>query len=223
MTAFDRPFFRILTLILLLYTLVGGLLLPVPKVPQLYESIRNLYYHVSMWFSMMIILSISIYHSIKYLSGQKMEDDIKAVEFVNAGIILGVLGICTGALWARFTWGEFWSSDPKQNGAAVALLIYFGYLVLRSSITDEQTRARVSAIFNIFAFASLVPLLYILPRMVESLHPGAEGNPGFSEYDLDNSMRFVFYPSILAWTFLFIWISRLRIRLNLLNQRILES
>jgi len=222
MTILDRPLFKILTISLLLYTIIGGLLFPVPKIPILYETIRNLYFHVSMWFSMMVLLSFSVYHAVKYLVNSQERNDIRSVEFANSGVVLGILGICTGALWAKFTWGDFWSSDPKQNGAAIALLIYLGYFVLRSSIQDDQVRARVSAIFNIFAFASLIPLLYILPRMTDSLHPGSGGNPGFNSYDLDYNMRMVFYPSIFAWTFLFLWISRLRIRISEAGGRLNE-
>ena len=222
MRAADRPVFRIITLLLLLYTLIGGLLMPVPRVGIVNETIRNQYFHVSMWFSMMLVLTLSVIYSVRYLMNSREDEDIKAVEFANSGLILGILGILTGALWAKFTWGAYWSSDPKQNGAAIAMLIYFGYMVLRSSITDEQTRARVSAIYNIFAYASLLPLLYILPRMTDSLHPGSGGNPGFNIYDLDNYMRLVFYPSIFAWTFLFIWISRLRIRTRLAERTLLE-
>lgn len=196
--------------------------MPVPKVPIVYETIRNQYFHVSMWFSMMILLSISVVYAVKYLMNSREGDDTKMVEFANSGVILGILGICTGAIWAKFTWGAFWSSDPKQNGAAIALLIYLGYFVLRSSIQDEQVRARVSSIYNIFAYASLLPLLYILPRMTDSLHPGSGGNPGFNIYDLDNNMRLVFYPSIFAWTFLFLWISNLRIRLTEVSGRLNE-
>ncbi len=197
-------------------------MLPVPKVPIVHETIRNQYFHVSMWFSMMILLSMSVFQAIKYLRNSNPDQDIRTVEYANSGIVLGILGICTGALWAKFTWGEYWSSDPKQNGAAIAILIYLGYFVLRASIQDETVKARVSSIYNIFAFSSLVPLLYILPRLTDSLHPGSGGNPGFNIYDLDNNMRLVFYPSILAWTFLFIWMSRVRIKISTLSLKIKE-
>lgn len=204
----------------MLYTIIGGFLMPVPKIPILNESIRNQYFHVSMWFSMMIVLIISVVYAIRYLSNGKIHDDIVSLETANAGVILGILGLITGSIWAKFTWGAFWSGDPKQNGAAIALLIYLAYFVLRGSFTDPQQRARISAIYNIFAFSTLIPLLYILPRLTDSLHPGSGGNPGFNIYDLDNSMRMVFYPSIIGWTMLILWISSLRVRMNLLKEKI---
>jgi heme exporter protein C len=115
-------------------------------------------------------------------------------------------------VWANYTWGEPWSGDPKQNGAAVGLLIYFAYIVLRGSFKDEQQRARISAVYNIFAFAVFIPLIYILPKLQDSLHPGDGGNPAFSSYDLDSRMRAVFYPAVIAWSLLAWWIADLRIR-----------
>ncbi|QNL22018.1 cytochrome c biogenesis protein CcsA [Hyphobacterium sp. CCMP332] len=217
---FKRLDIKIITVLLMLYTIIGGFLMPVPKIPILNESIRNQYFHVSMWFSMMIVLIISVVYAIRYLSNGKKYNDILSLETANAGVILGILGIITGSIWAKFTWGAFWSGDPKQNGAAIALLIYLAYFVLRGSFTDPQQRARISAIYNIFAFSTLIPLLYILPRLTDSLHPGSGGNPGFNIYDLDNSMRMVFYPSIIGWTMLILWISSLRVRMTLLKEKI---
>jgi heme exporter protein C len=80
---------------------------------------------------------------------------------------------------------------------------------------DEEKRARISAVYNIFAFALMIPLLFVLPRMVDSLHPGAGGNPGFNAYDLDNGMRLVFYPAIIGWFLLGLWITQLKVRIRL--------
>jgi heme exporter protein C len=95
--------------------------------------------------------------------------------------------------------------------------------VLRSSFEDTQKRARLSAIFNIFAFASFMPLVWILPRMTDSLHPGNGGNPAFGKYDMDNAMRLVFYPAIIAWTLLGVWFTSLRIRLKLIETTLNED
>jgi heme exporter protein C len=178
-----------------------------------------------MWFGMIILLTASMVYSIKYLSKQDQKLDIKAVEFANAGIVFGLLGITTGMLWATYTWGEPWSGDPKQNSSAIALLIYLAYLVLRNSLDDEQQRARISAVYNIFAFAAMIPLLFILPRLADSsLHPGNGGNPGFNYYDLDSKLRVVFYPAVIGWTLLGVWLVSVRVRLKeialkLINER----
>jgi heme exporter protein C len=213
-----KSWWKVLGSVLVLYSTIAGFLADVPKLPILHESIRNLYFHVPMWFSMIVLFAVSVFYSIKYLRSNNAEDDLKAVESINTGIIFGILGIITGAIWAKFTWGQAWSFDVKQNYAAIALLLYFAYLVLRNAIDEEQKRAKISAIYNIFAFPMMVVLLFVLPRLADSLHPGNGGNPGFNSYDLDSRMRAVFYPACLGWILIGYWIYTLLFRLRALHR-----
>lgn len=215
-----RYWWKILAVILLIYTVIGGFLVNVPKQVILYESIRNLYFHVPMWFSMIFLFFMSVVYSIKNLSSANINFDIKAKELVNTGIIFGILGTITGSIWAKYTWGAWWVNDVKLNGSAITMLIYLAYIVLRGSLDDEQKRARISAVYNIFAFVLLLVFIGILPRMTDSLHPGNGGNPGFNNYDLDDNMKMVFYPAVLAWILLGWWIASLRIRMSNLQQKL---
>lgn len=215
-----KRWWKILAIVLLAYTLIAGLLLDVPRLPILNETIRALYFHVTMWFGMIIMLVVAVVYSIKYLRSNTLKDDDLAVEFTNAAILFGVLGILTGMLWAKFTWGDYWSGDPKQNASAIGLLMYFAYLILRNSLADVHQRARIGAVYNIFAFATFIPLIFVLPRLTDSLHPGNGGNPGFNAYDLDSKLRLVFYPAIIGWTLLGTWLSSLRVRLRRAERKI---
>ena len=197
-------------------------MLPVPALALVHESIRNLYFHVPMWFGMMIMFTISLVYAIRYLRKNDLKDDIYCVQFTNIGLVFGTLGIVTGMEWANYTWGEPWSNDPKQLGAAIALLIYAAYFVLRNSITDMDKRAKIAAVYNVFAFAMLFPTLWIIPRMVESLHPGGqgvEGNPALDGRDLDSTMKLVFRPGVIGWTLLGVWITTLKIRFAQLKEK----
>lgn len=186
----------------------------------IYESIRNTYYHVPMWFGLMFMFIGSVWYSIQYLRNPLKEYDRRAIAFTEMGILFGLLGLTTGMVWANYTWGKPWSNDIKQLMTAVALLIYLAYFILRSSFDESEKGARLAAVYNIFAFASLVPLLYIVPRMFASLHPGATGNPAFGSNDLDNTMRMVFYPAIIGWSLLGLWITQLRYRYLRLIDRV---
>lgn len=215
-----QNWWKILCAVLLFYTIIAGFLGPVPALPILDETIRNLYFHVAMWMAMMITFIISVIYSIKYLRSNNQLHDIYALEYARTGIVFCVLGLVTGSVWARWTWGAFWSNDPKQLGAVIALLIYLAYFVLRNSMTDLDKRARIGAVYNIFAFAMLFPTIWIIPRMVESLHPGGMGNPALDTKDIDARMRAVFYPgAIPGWTLLGVWITTLRIRLSILEEK----
>lgn len=205
--------------VFVLFAVVVGFIGKVPSQPILHESIRNLYYHVPMWFGMMVILFVSLWHSIKYLSKSTIESDIIATQAAHTGLLLGLLGITTGSLWARYTWGAWWVADTKLNGAAITLLIYLAYFILRGSIDEEQKRARIAAVYNIFAYVMLIVFLMILPRLSDSLHPGNGGNPGFNKYDLDQNMRMVFYPAVIGWILLAVWIFTLRVRIEKLKRK----
>jgi heme exporter protein C len=221
---------KILAVALLLYTFIAGFLGKVPHLAPLQETIRNLYFHVCMWFAMMILFTISVVNAIKYLRTFKLKYDVYARQFAVVGIVFGVLGYTTGAIWASYTWADpnkpainSFSSiarDPKLIGAAIALLVYFAYLILRDSIQDIDKKARISAVYNIFAYAILFPAIWILPRILPSLHPGNEGNPALDvKNDISGTMRLVFYPAVIGWTLLGVWIATLKIRLGLLKEK----
>ena len=186
------------------------------------ETIRNLYFHVSLWFAMFIILTGSVVYSIKYLNKGNINDDHRANALISIAVVYGLLGCATGSIWAKHTWGTWWTTDVKLNMSAVFMLIYLAYFVLRGSFQDEIKKARLTSVYNIFAFASIIPLLFVIPRLVDSLHPGNGGNPGFGGEDLDNTMRMAFYPAIIGMTLLGLWISSLRYRLAVLTDKLLD-
>ena len=203
--------------------ILGAFLLEIPNLQILEQTARNLYFHVPMWFTMMAAVFVSAYHSLRYLGSGAPIRDVRAVEAARVGVLFGVMGLITGIVWARFTWyvgtDIWWNFDPKQSMAAVQLLIYGGYFVLRSSIDEPRKRARIGAVYNLFAATTTPFLLYVLPRQMASLHPGAEGNPAFSETDLAPVMRVVFYPAVLGFIGLFWVLYTQRVRTALVQHR----
>lgn len=218
-----KPWWKWLSFILLLYTCIAGFFVKIPVLDdRLQQSIRNLFFHVPMWMSMTILFIISAVYAVKYLSSQNPIHDYYSLEYARTGCVFAALGFVTGMIWANYQWGAPWSGDPKQIYAVIGILIYFAYFILRSSMTDIDKRSKVSAVYNIFAFCMSIPLIYILPRLKESLHPGgqgSEGNPGLNPNDLDANMRLVFYPAIIGWTLLGAWITTLRIRFRIYQEK----
>lgn len=223
-----KSWWKIASFVLLLYTCSYGFMVEVPSPPgvPLKETIRNLFFHVAMWFAMMVCFTVSVVYAIRFLRKQDAVDEIYSTEFARTGTVLGVLGLLTGMIWANSQWGKAWSGDAKQNGTAIALLIYFAYFVLKGSLQDEEKQARIGAVYNIFAFFMLFPTIWILPRLAESLHPGglgSEGNPGLNPKDTSNSMRTVMYPAFIGWSLLSVWITTLRIRVQMINYKRLNN
>lgn len=212
---------KILGALLVLYTIVFGFLGPVPRLDILNETIRNVYFHVPIWFAMLFQMGVSLWYAIRQLSTSDVKTDLYSYQAAQVGLFFSIPGILTGCLWARFTWGTWWTfRDPKLNGVAIAILIYLAYFILRSSIADEQKRARISAVYNIFAFVMMFVFIMIMPRLTDSLHPGNGGNPAFGKYDLDNHMRMVFYPAVIGWIIISMWILDIRKRLAVLHHTI---
>lgn len=205
-------YFKIAAIGLILYSLVAGFLFPVPTLFILNETIRNVYFHVPMWFAMISLMGISAFYSIKQLQKENTSSDIVSHMSARTGMLFAILGMMTGSLWARYTWGTWWTLDTKLNGVAISFLIYTAYFILRNSIADDKKKARLSAVYNLFAFTMMIVFILVLPRMTASLHPGNGGNPAFGKYDLDSTMRTVFYPAVIGWIMLGIWILNLNIR-----------
>lgn len=187
---------------------------------MLFETIRNLLFHVPMWFTMMFLMGMSLVFSIQFLSKENINKDAAAASAAKIALFFATLGLITGSLWARFTWGAWWVlSDVKLNGAAVTFLIYAAYFVLRAATEDPIKRARLAGVYNIFAFVMMLVFIMVLPRVTDTLHPGNGGNPAFSKYDLDSSLRMFFYPAVIGWIIIGVWMYQLK---NKVEQKKLE-
>lgn len=203
------------------FNTISGVRFPYRNI--LNETIRNTFFHVALWFAMFVLLMVGLYHAVQYLRTGIYDHDIQSSSFNRIAIMFGVLGLITGSIWAKFTWNTFWTTDVKLNMTAVAMLIYLAYLVLRGSSSDHDKRARISAAYSIFAFLALIPLVFVIPRLTDSLHPGNGGNPALGGEDLDNTLRLFFYPSIIALILLGTWMAALLTRYERIKEKILQQ
>lgn len=185
----------------------------------LYETIRNTFFHVSIWMALFVLATVAAIYSILFLMRSKENLDARAYSFTSISLLYGILGLATGAVWAKFTWGSYWANDVRLNMAAVSVLLYLAYFIIRGSINDKDRAKRVAAALNIFAYVAMIPLLLVIPRLTDSLHPGVGGNPAFSGEDLDNTLRMVFYPAIIALILLGTWIAQLRARIIMIENK----
>ena len=203
------------------FNTISGVRFPYRNI--LNETIRNTFFHVALWFAMFVLLVVGLYHAVQYLRTGIYDHDIQSSSFNRIAIMFGVLGLITGSIWAKFTWNTFWTTDVKLNMTAVAMLIYLAYLVLRGSSSDHDKRARISAAYSIFAFLALIPLVFVIPRLTDSLHPGNGGNPALGGEDLDYTLRLFFYPSIIALILLGTWMAALLTRYERIKEKILQK
>jgi heme exporter protein C len=213
----QKSWWKILAALLLLYTIIAGFLVKMPSMQQLAqneESTRNVFFHVPMWFGMIILYTISFVYTLRFLSKFNVAFDAKAASYAKIGLFLNILGIATGMIWARVAWGEYWNNDPKQVGAALCLFIYFAYFILRQSIKDDDKRARISAVYNVFAYFLMYPAIYIIPSLMASQHPNTAGDESFMVFKMNPALRYVFYPAVIGWTLLGVWIAQLHFKIE---------
>ena len=198
----------------MLYSIIGGLLFVNPNnLLFLDETVRNLNFHVPMWFAMITMLFISVVNSIRYLRTFNLKYDIIASKCASVGVFFGLMGLATGSVWARFSWGDWWTADYKLNGAAIGELMYLAYLILRNSLEDPSKKARLSSVYSIFAFPLFIVFAWILPKMASnSMHPGSGDTVGFNQYPLNNNLRMTFYPAVLGWIAMAWWLVTLQVR-----------
>ena len=203
--------------------ILGAFLFEIPRMNILEHTARNLYFHVPMWFTMISMVFVSAVYSVRHLASGSRVMDIRATESARVAAVFGLMGLVTGILWAKFTWysgtSVWWNSDPRQSMAAIELLIYGAYFFLRSTIDDREKRGRIAAVYNLIAATTVPFLLYVLPRRMESLHPGADGNPAFSEITAP-IMRLVFYPAVIGFIAVAWLLYRQRVRASILEENL---
>jgi len=193
-----RTFLHV-TAVWMTVVIVAGFLIPIPEIPILEQSARNLFLHVPMWMTMFAMFITALVHSIRFLNNGNIDHDVRAEAYTKVGVVFGICGLLTGSLWARFTWGAWWTfAEPKMNLSALTLLIFMAYFLLRSAVDDPIKRGKLSAVYHVFAVTTVPFLLYVIPRQLPSLHPGADGNPAFSEMTAPE-LRLIFYPAVIGF------------------------
>jgi heme exporter protein C len=224
---------KIFLFLLLAFVSVAGVAFPIvpvphawyefPLIPGLKENAKIIFFHVpTAWLSVVAFLMSTIY-SIRYLRKKNMDDDAKSYAAAQLGIIFCILATVTGAVWAKFAWGSFWSWDPRQTSIFALLLIYGAWFALRSSIESEEKRATLSAVYAIIAFLTVPFFVFIMPRIMSGLHPGSadDTNSGpVIDFKMNANMQLIFFLSLIGFTILYFWMWSLGYRSIILRDKI---
>ena len=191
----------------------GGVKTMVP-----WPEFRIFFFHVpSAWVATLGFLVAMIW-SIGYLRSRDRRFDDVALASSELGFVFCAVALLSGMIWARREWGAFWNWDPRQNTVLILLLIYGGYFTLRSAIADEDKRRRITAVYSIFAFVTVPFLVFIVPRIMETLHPSPIIKTNEQSGVMNAKMRQVFYLFVLSYTSLYLWILDIRVRVERLSR-----
>ena len=130
------------------------------------------YFHVPVAETSFISFAVLAIAGAGYLVTRKETWDIVARVAAEVGLLFGIMVMGTGMIWTRAEWGKWWEWEPRLTTYLILLIFIGGYFLLRSSVEDEQKRARFAAVFGIIAFLN-VPISFFasssIPR--SSVHP----------------------------------------------------
>jgi len=188
-----------------------------PLVPVLEETTRVVYFHIPSAWVTVVALGWSMLHSILYLWKRDLRHDDHAAAAAELGLLFCIGATVTGALWAKAMWGAYWNWDPRETSIFFILLLYSAYLALRGSIEGDEKRARLSAIYSVVAFVAVPFLVFVVPRMYETLHPDPIINKT-GKIQMDALIKWCFFAMLIGFTGLFFWLQDLRVRVARLER-----
>jgi heme exporter protein C len=189
-----------------------------PLVPVLEQTTRVLYFHIPAAWVTVVALGWSMVHSALYLWKRDLRHDDHAAASAELGLLFCIVATVSGALWAKAMWGAYWNWDPRETSIFFILLLYFAYLALRGSIEHEEKRARLSAVYSMVAFVAVPFLMFVVPRIYDSLHPDPIINPR-GKVDMDPRIRMCFFAMMFGFTAVFVWMNALKVRALRLERR----
>ena len=183
---------------------------------------RVFYFHVATaWVGMLGFLVAAVVGVI-YLIRKERRWDIVGLAAVEISLVFFFITIVSGSIWARPSWGTWWTWDPRLTTATIVELVYAAYLMLRSGIEDPDRRARFGAVYAILGFLS-VPLTFASIRLLRTIHPvviGGGSAAAEGEFSMTPKMLQTFLFSLLVFSFLFVDLLWHRIRLGRLADKV---
>lgn len=193
-----------------------------PEVKGLGFSTRVFYFHVPIAWLTVLAFLISAFYSIMYLNKKEAVYDYKSESSARLGLLFSVLATISGSAWAKVTWGDFWNWDPRETSILILMIIYLAYFTLRSSIDEFDKRANLSAVYSLAAFATVPILVFLIPRIYESLHPDPILNQR-GKVEMSSTIRMIFFVSMTGFTILFFYLKELNDKIILLKNRKRET
>lgn len=207
----ERWFFRskIWAVLTLFWTIIalGAVFIYAPTEVNMGVVQRIFYFHVSAAWLAFAAFGVVFVASILFLWKKLEKWDIAAASSAEIGVVFTTLVLLTGPLWAKPTWNTWWTWDPRLSTTVVLWFIYVSYLMLRAFTLNEEKGARIAAVFGIIGFVD-VPVVFMSIRWWRTIHPVVIKS---RDIGLAPQMLVTMIISLIAFTFLFIWLFSLRI------------
>jgi len=216
-------YWNILALVAMLVAVYAALVMAPDAMnvdPSIRPAQRIIYFHVPAAWSSLLAFFVAFVASILNLATKRVRWDIWARSASELGIAFTVAAIISGSLWAKPAWNTYWTWDPRLTTYTIVLLLYIAYFMLRGAIDEPSRRARMAAVYNIFAFIS-VPLTFMSIRWWNTIHPVIVESPdNAGKFGLGPNMLNAFMISNIAFIIMFIALLANRISLAWAEERV---
>jgi heme exporter protein C len=160
---------------------------------------KIMYVHVPSAWLAFVGFGFVLVASILYLWKRDLKFDAFAAASAEVGTLFTALTIAQGSIWGRPTWGVWWTWDPRLTTTAILLLIFIGYVALRSFTDDEDRRARWSAAVGILG-AINVPIVYYSVKWWRTIHQVQSSPETMSTiYVVGLLLNVAAFSVLLAW------------------------
>jgi heme exporter protein C len=179
---------------------------------------RIIFVHVPLAWLAYLAFFVVFVASLGWLWTRRPWFDALAVASAEIGVLFTGLFIIAGSIWAKPTWGVWWTWDPRLVTTAIMFMMYVGYLLLRSLSTDFAQRATRAAVVGVIAVVD-IPIVHLSVLWMNSLHQlptvmRAGGSPA-----LDAAMGLALGVSVVAFTLVYFWFIAERMSIELGRQR----
>lgn len=163
---------------------------------------RIFYIHMPSFFGAFLGFSATVVGGIMYLRTRKVKWDILALAGVEVGLILSLITLATGSIWARPIWNTWWTWDPRLTSAAIMALTYAAYLMLRAGIENPDARRRFASVYGIVAIVTAILTLVIIRIVPDTIHPAVVGpSPQNAEggFQMAGAMATTLIFNLVVW------------------------
>lgn len=216
-------FLTILSIVLFLSAL-GMVFLYAPLEALMNYVQKIFYFHISnAWVGMLGFIAAAI-SGIIYLVTKDMRWDIVELAAVEISLVFFSITIVSGSIWAKPSWGIWWTWDARLTTAAILEMIYLAYLLLRQGIEDPERRARFGAVYTLVGGLS-VPVTFMSIRIWQTIHPaviGVGSSSGQGGFGMTPPMLITMFFCLVTFSVIFITLLWYRIRLGRLAEKVEE-
>lgn len=179
---------------------------------------RIFYIHMPTFFGALVAFSVTVFGGGMYLKSREEKWDRLALAGVEVGLAMSAVNLLTGIAWMRPIWNSWWLWDPRLTSAAIMVLTYAAYLMLRAGIENPDNRRRFASVYGILAITTVILTLVIIRIRPDTIHPTVVGpSPQNAQGDFEATTGVVIalIPALLFYSTIFpITLMWYRIRLE---------